>query len=174
MGGFVAVNEEVGHDVMNRWETILTGLESDPTSLSAQLDWVAKKRLLDAYRERQNLDWGDARLAALALQYHDVRPERSVFAKLGMESLVSPADAEAGVSNPPEDTRAYFRGTCLRRWAEDIVAANWDSLVFDLGAEPLRRVPMMEPGRGTRAHVEQLFDTCERPADLLAALDSTG
>ena len=173
MGGLEAVGEEVGHDVLNRWETILTGLESDPMTLANQLDWVAKKRLLDAFRERQNLEWGDARLAALALQYHDIRPDRSVFAKLGMESLVSAAEAEHGVSNPPEDTRAYFRGTCLRRWAEDIVAANWDSLVFDLGAEPLRRVPMMEPTRGTKGHVERLFETCERPVDLLAALDGT-
>ena len=36
-------------------------------------------------------------------------------------------------------TPAYFRGKCLQRWASDIVAANWDSLVFDVGTDPLRR-----------------------------------
>ena len=51
------------------------------------------------------------------------------------------------------------------------MAANWDSLVFDIGNEPLRRVPMMEPTRGTRDHVAALFDTCETPTDLLAALE---
>ena len=49
------------------------------------------------------------------------------------------------MTEPPDDTRAYFRGKCLQRWGDDIVAANWDSLVFDIGGDPLRRVPMMEP-----------------------------
>ena len=37
------------------------------------------------------------------------------------------------MTEPPETTRAYFRGKCLQKWGADIVAANWDSLVFDLG-----------------------------------------
>ena len=65
----------------------------------------------------------------------------------------------------------YFRGTCLQRWAEDIVAANWDSLVFDLGAEPLRRVPMLEPLKGTKEHVAELFERCDTPRELLASLE---
>ncbi len=174
IGGLEAVNDAVGRDLLERWEHILTGLETDPSSLADQLDWVAKHRLLEAYRERNGLDWTDARLAALALQYHDLRADKGIFPRLGVESIVSTEEAEAGVSNPPEDTRAYFRGTCLRRWATDIVAANWDSLVFDIGAEPLRRVPMMEPGRGTRAHVEELFAECEDPSELLAALEGSG
>ena len=170
-GGLEAVGEEVGAEVIRRWEGILTGLQTDPMSLADQLDWVAKKRLIDAYRERGDLDWTDAKLAALALQYHDIRPGKSVFPKLGVESIVDLDEAEAGIAEPPGDTRAYFRGTCLARWADDIVAANWDSLVFDIGNEPLRRVPMMEPTRGTREHVEQLFASCETPTDLLAALE---
>ena len=75
------------------------------------------------------------------------------------------ADAE-----PPPDTRAFFRGRCLQRWPESIVAANWDSLVFDVGGDPLRRVPMMEPLRGTEAHVGSLIDGCETAADLLEKL----
>jgi len=105
------------------------------------------------------------------MQYHDLRPERSVSAKLGLVQIVDPAEAERGVSEPPTDTRAYFRGMCLARWPASIVAANWDSLVFDIGTEPLRRVPMMEPTRGTKAHVQALFETCDEPADLLAALE---
>ena len=59
-----------------RWEAVLTGLETDPMSLADQLDWVAKYRLIDGYRERHGLDWDDARLAAMDLQYHDLRPEQ--------------------------------------------------------------------------------------------------
>ena len=74
------------------------------------------------------------------------------------------------MTEPPPDTRAYFRGRCLQRWPDEIVAANWDSLVFDVGGDPLRRVPMMEPLRGTEAHVGSLIDSCETAADLLEKL----
>ncbi len=49
------------------------------------------------------------------------------------------------------DTRAFFRGQCVARYPEEIVAANWDSVVFDLGEGPLQRVPMLDPLRGTHA-----------------------
>ena len=65
--------------------------------------------------------------------------------------------AEA-ITEPPHDTRAYFRGECLRRYAPAIAAASWDSVIFDVGRESLVRVPMLEPLRGTREHVGELFD----------------
>jgi len=163
---------QVGAMVLDRWEQVLIGLESDPASLSSQLDWVAKRRLIEAYRERHGLEWGDQRLAALDLQYHDVRPAKSLFAKLQMERLVGEAEVEAAVSEPPATTRAYFRGRCLSRFASSVVAANWDSIVFDVGADPLRRVPMMEPLRGTAAHVDTLLQSCESPAELVERLGS--
>ncbi|HLY82857.1 MAG TPA: proteasome accessory factor PafA2 family protein, partial [Acidimicrobiales bacterium] len=39
--------DEVGWDILRRWERVLTGLESDPMSLATQLDWVAKYRLIN-------------------------------------------------------------------------------------------------------------------------------
>jgi Pup amidohydrolase len=170
--GLAVVGEEVGAEVLRRWEAVLTGLESDPMGLADQLDWVAKYRLLDAYRERNALSWGDARMAAMDLQYHDLRAERSLFQHLDVERLIPEDEVASAVTEPPEDTRAYFRGTCLRRWADQIVAANWDSMVFDVGDDPLRRVPMMEPGRGTKAHVGTLLDECNTAAELLDRLGS--
>jgi len=162
--------QEVGEAVLDRWETVLSALETDPGQLAGQLDWVAKHRLIDGYRERHGLRWDDARLAAMDLQYHDLRPERSLAARVGLEALVADEAAARAMTEPPEDTRAYFRGKCLQRWPSNIVAANWDSLVFDVGDEPLRRVPMMEPLRGTRSHVGSLLDRCESAADLLHQL----
>jgi hypothetical protein len=76
----------------------------------------------------------------------------------------------AAITEPPDTTRAYFRGRCLQKWPTDIVAANWDSLVFDVGRDPLRRVPMMEPLRGTADHVASLIDDSDTAAELLARL----
>ncbi len=170
--GLDCIDADTGAEVLRRWELVLTGLESDPMSVADQVDWVAKKRLLDGYRERHGLGWGDARLAAMDLQYHDLRPSKCLARRVGLERLTTDDEVERAKSQPPDDTRAYFRGRCLERWADDIVAANWDSMVFDIGDDPLRRVPMMEPMRGTKAHVGTLLDECETSAELLRRLGS--
>jgi len=170
--GLEAVGDDVGRDVLNRWEAVLSALETDPMSLAGQLDWVAKYQLVSAYRERHALGWSDPKLAALDLQYHDVSPGRSLFARCNIERVVTEDSVREAVTEPPHDTRAYFRGRCLQRWSSSIAAANWDSLVFDLGTDPLRRVPMMEPLRGTAQHVDTLLGAVETPSELLEALGS--
>ena len=171
--GLEAVGPDVGRALLDRWEAVLHALETDYLSLANQLDWVAKYQMVAAYRDRHGLGWGDHKLAALDLQYHDVRPGRSLYERCGIERLVSEDAVISAITNPPTTTRAYFRGRCLQKWAGSIAAANWDSLVFDLGSDPLRRVPMMEPLRGTAVHVDRLLHECETPAQLLEALGST-
>jgi proteasome accessory factor A len=169
--GLEAVEEAVGADVLVRWESVLSALESDPMSLANQLDWVAKYRMMEGFRERHNLDWTSPRLQAMDLQYHDVRPEKSLYERLSIERIVTEAEVIDGISEPPRTTRAYFRGKCLQRWAPQIAAANWDSLVFDLGSEPLKRIPMMEPLRGTADIVDTLLEGCTSPNQLVERLE---
>ena len=162
--------EAVGEAVLRRWESVLDALESDPMTLAGQLDWVAKYRLFVAYRERDGLEWSDPRLAAMDLQYHDIRPATSLSRRLKLERLSTDDEVQRAVTEPPTGTRAYFRGTCLARFAADIVAANWDSIVFDTGDSSLQRVPMLEPGRGTEEHVGELLASAASPSDLLERL----
>ena len=165
-----SVGGPIAEQVVERWEQVLSGLERDPTSLIGQVDWVTTRHLVDGFRDRHALSADDLRLAALDLQYHDLRPSRSLFARMGAETLVDADKVRWAMDNPPDDTRAYFRGQCLKRWPDRIVAANWDSMVFDVGGEALRRVPMMEPTRGTADHVGTLLDTCETVEELLDRL----
>jgi proteasome accessory factor A len=166
--------DEVGGMVLTRWEAALTSLERDPMLLDGQLDWVTKLALLQAYIGRDDLDWSDPKLSLLDLQYHDVRPDRSLYEKLvraaKVERLVDEADVQTAITVAPETTRAWFRGGCLARWPDAVVAANWDSLILDVGSDPLRRIPMMEPLRGTKAHVQPLFDEVGTPAELVERL----
>ena len=164
-------------DVLERWESVLGRLATDPMSLSRELDWVAKLELLQAYRDRDGLGWDNARLQAVDIQYSDVRPDKGLYHRLvargRIERIVDDAAVAQAVGSPPEDTRAYFRGECLRRYAADIAAASWDSVIFDVpGHDTLQRVPTLEPLRGTKAHVGDLLDRCPKAADLLAALGS--
>ncbi len=168
--------DEVGSSVLTRWEAALVALERDPMALSGQLDWVTKLELLRAYADRDRLAWDNPKLALLDLQYHDVRPDRSLYERLAragkIERLVEEEAVLAGMTQPPGSTRAYFRGGCLARWPEAVVAANWDSVILDVGTDPLRRIPMMEPLRGTKAHVEPLFSSVSTPAELVARLQA--
>jgi proteasome accessory factor PafA2 len=156
------------------WEEILTDLELDPMLTADRLDWTAKLRILDGYRERDGLGWDHSKLRMLGLQYHDVDPRRGLYNRLAaagrMKRLFSDEQVMHAAIHPPESTRAFFRGECVSRFGEALVAANWDSLVFDIGEESLRRVPMMEPLRGGKDRVGELLDRAETPAALLRAL----
>jgi proteasome accessory factor PafA2 len=161
-------------EVLERWETVLRGLENDPRTLSAQLDWVAKLRLLEGYRERDGLAWSDAKLRAIDLQYHDVRRDRGLYHRLAhagkVERITTDEEVQRAIMEPPDDTRAFFRGRCIAKYPDAIAAASWDSLILDTGRDALQRIPMREPLRGTRAHVEELLDACEDAAALVDRL----
>jgi len=48
-----------------------------------------------------------------------------------------------------------------------VAAASWDSVIFDVGRDSLQRVPMLEPLRGTKVHVEELLARCTSAAQLV-------
>ncbi|MBF9068514.1 depupylase/deamidase Dop [Streptacidiphilus fuscans] len=167
--------DEQTRDILDRWEDVLGKLERDPMSLSRQLDWVAKKEILEGYRRRDDLDWDDARLHLVDLQYADVRREKGLYNRLvargRMERLLDDAEVLRAAHEPPEDTRAYFRGRCLEQYADHVAAASWDSVIFDIpGRDSLQRVPTLEPLRGTRNHVKALLDRCRTAEELVRVL----
>jgi proteasome accessory factor A len=160
--------------VLHEWEEILTDLERDPLTTADRLDWTAKLGILEGYRARDGLAWDDAKLRLLGLQFHDINPEKGLYHRLvargRMRRMVDDHGMAAAVVHAPESTRAYFRGECVARYGESLVAANWDSLVFDTGEETLKRVPMMEPLRGTKARVGDLLDRSPDAGALIRAL----
>jgi proteasome accessory factor A len=167
----------VESSVLALWERTLDALEADPLSVAGYVDWAAKLRLLEEFRARDGLPWSHPKLRLLDLQYHDVDPGRGLYSRLvragRIERLFDDAAVERAAAEPPERTRAYFRGRCLARFGEAVVAASWDSLVFDVGEAALRRVPMMDPLRGGREHVADIIDRSASAADLVRALGGT-
>jgi proteasome accessory factor A len=162
-------------DVLARWESVLTRLEVDPMLCARELDWVAKLRLLHQYRDRDGLEWDDAKLHLIDLQYADVRPDKGLYHRLvnlgRIDRLLTDEEVAVAMHRPPTDTRAYFRGRCLEQYADQIAAASWDSVIFDLpGHESLQRVPTIDPLRGSKAHVGELLDRCDTAEALFEAL----
>ncbi len=168
--GLESVGNEDGKLILRRWREVIEGLKEDPLSQCHIIDWVAKKRIIDGMVDRHNLRANDPRLKAIDLQYHDMRVEKCLALRANLETMVNNAEVLRAIDTPPDTTRAYFRGMCLKKWPSDVVAANWDSIVFDIGKEPLRRVPMTEPLRGTRSLTGHLFEQCQSPAELVAML----
>ena len=70
-------------DVLARWESVLDRLERDPMLCAGELDWVAKLKLLEQYRQRDGLEWDDAKLQLIDYQYSDIRPEKGLYHRLG-------------------------------------------------------------------------------------------
>jgi proteasome accessory factor A len=163
--------DEQTRDVLARWEAVLEGLRQDPMRLADTLDWVAKLSLLEGYRDREGLEWDAAKLALVDLQWSDVRADKGLYNRLAargrMQRLFTDEEIQAAITEPPTDTRAYFRGRCLAKYADDVAAASWDSVIFDVGRETLQRVPMLEPLRGTKAHVEELLARCDTAVQLV-------
>jgi proteasome accessory factor A len=158
--------------IVQEWGRVLQQLERDPMELHREIDWVMKLHLLTNYMERRDSDWDDPRIAMMDLQYHDIRPERGLYYVLerggSARRMLTEEDILQAIENPPEDTRAYFRGQCLKKFRHQIFGVNWDSISFNLGDGPIKRILMEEPSRGTKRHVQQLLDRSETAADLVA------
>ena len=170
--GLESVDDVVGNDVLLRWASVLDGLETDPLLVANIVDWIAKKRIVDGFAQRHNLQIDDARLKAIDLQYHDMRVDKCLALRAGLVELCAKPDVMTAMVKPPESTRAFFRGTVLQRWPNDVIAANWDSVVFDIPNQGLKRVPMPEPLRGTRQMVGDVLASSRNPAELIENLGS--
>ena len=161
-------------DVLHRWEYVLGHLAYDPFTLARELDWVMKWRLLTSYMERHGESWESARLTMLDLQYHDIRRDKGLYYVLErndeVERIVSDAEIEDAIEAPPEDTRAYLRGMCLKRFRHQVFSVSWDSLALTLAEGDIKRIALEDPLQGTRAHIAEAIETATSAAEFVATL----
>lgn len=167
---------QITKDILVRWEEVLGKLEQDPMQLARELDWVAKRQMIQSYMDRKGCGWDDPRVLLVDLQYHDVRPEKGLYFTLERSNLVdrllSDAEIVKAELNPPPGTRAYFRGSCLMRFAKSVYGTSWTSVLLDVGNTTIKRIPLMEPRRGTESLTRELLEGCDSAAELLAKLSS--
>src|SRR4051812_34222530 len=120
--------------VLSEWEHVLDDLERDSTSVRDRVDWAAKKMLLEAMQAEENLDWSDPWLQSIDLEYHNVDPEKGLYYELvrqgSMRRLVNEDLIRHSIFEPPESTRAFFRGRAVARFDEHIDAIQWDEISF--------------------------------------------
>ena len=168
------------------WSYVLDGLEQlrlsadriildDPLALSRRLDWVLKLWIINRYREGQNCTWGHPLLTVLDLQYHNIDRKEGIFYRTQdqgfTEQLLTDDEIAHFVHAPPDNTRAWFRGKCLEKFAEEIYLVNWEVVGFDQG-DVHRMVPLLNPLKGTRARYREIFDRSRNARELIGLLES--
>ena len=145
------------------WEHVLTGLERDPMSLDRECDWVIKYKLIEAYRERNDLALADPRVALIDLQYHDINRERGLFYRMerkGMvERICDDADLAIAVDRAPETTRARLRGEFIRRAKERKRDYTVDWVHLKLNDQAQRTVLCKDPFKSHDERVEKLIES---------------
>ena len=147
--------------VMQMWEHVLTGLETDPLSLDTECDWVVKYKLIEAYRARHDLPLAHPRVALMDLQYHDVNRERGLFYKMQSRGLVqriaTDAEIDDAMETPPQTTRARLRGEFIRKAKERKRDYTVDWVHLKLNDQAQRTVLCKDPFRYEDDRVEKLI-----------------
>lgn len=104
---------------LNLWRRSLDAFESQDFSLvDKELDWMIKRKFMNSYKEKHQLNDMDSRLILLDISYHNIRKDRGLFyilEKSGMaKTLITNNDVNSAMENPPETTRAALRGRFIK------------------------------------------------------------
>jgi proteasome accessory factor A len=124
--------------ILSEWENVLNDLERDPMATRDRVDWSAKKFLLDALQQDEKLSWSDPWLQSIDLEYHNLDLDHGLYYELLRKGLMRRVTTEdeikAAIFNPPETTRAFFRGRAVARFNDEISSIQWDEIVFSNGS----------------------------------------
>ncbi|MCC5951257.1 MAG: Pup--protein ligase [Acidimicrobiia bacterium] len=152
---------EVETMALQMWEHCLEGLRRDPLSLDREVDWVIKYKLIEAYRERNDLELHHPKVALIDLQYHDISRQRSLFYKLQqrglVERMVTDEAITTAVETPPQTTRARLRGEFIRRAKERKRDFTVDWVHLKLNDQAQRTVLCKDPFTSSDERVERLI-----------------
>src|SRR5436853_2315134 len=128
--------------ILREWENVLNDLERDVMVTRDRIDWAAKKFLLNALQEEEKLSWTDPWLQSIDLEYHNIDFDQGLYYELVRQGSIRRVSSEdeikQAIYNPPETTRAFFRGRSVARFNDEIASIQWDEIVFANGSRSCR------------------------------------
>jgi len=156
-------------EIIALWDRVLSALRAGRADeLEGQLDWVLKRSLLRrAMARNPALSWASPQIRHLDLIYASLAPDDGLFWACDQEGLVENVVANERIDElmrvPPEDTRAWTRGTLLRHaGAGGVDDAGWDWVrVRTTGRSGWRdpaTIRFPDPLSCTRAETEGAFE----------------
>ncbi len=168
--------DPISKDILTKWGYTLDKLAEEPRLLYKEIDWVIKLEMIESYMSKKGWDWKDSRVFMLDLQYHDIRMDKGLYYLLErggyVERILEPGEIKDALENPPIDTRAYFRGECLKKYPKQVYGASWSSIIFDTGPSALKKVPLMDPSKGTKELLGNILEGSNTVEDLLSKISA--
>ncbi len=154
-------NEEMAR-VVDLWGRVLDAIETqDFSAVDTEIDWVIKKKLLDAYRAKLTEGYEHPKLQQIDLAYHNIHPERSLFYLLQRKGLVARWTTDEAIDeatrHAPHTTRAALRERFLRA-ADELdasISVDWVQMKVDR-PEP-RTVELKDPFANEDERVDDLI-----------------
>lgn len=156
-GGGGAGGEREREQLLDDWTRVLDDLERDPLLAADRLDWAAKFDLIETFRENEGVEEDDPWLQSLDLSYHLLdRADGLFFAMMDQGSFRLPFGQQPpprATVAAPKTTRAALRGALVERFAERVVAAQWDHVQLrdDSGKIEIDLRSAFDPDKITKA-----------------------
>ncbi|MEO3935275.1 Pup--protein ligase [Dermatophilaceae bacterium Soc4.6] len=165
--GFVereGLTAPVQKQVLDLWGRTLTAVETGDLSLvDTEIDWVIKKRLIDRYMAKHDLELSDPRILQIDLAYHDINRRRGLFYLLQKRGLAARVctDLETfeAKGRPPQTTRAKLRGDFIRAAQEHRRDFTVDWVHLKLNDQAQRTVLCKDPFASTDVRVARLVES---------------
>lgn len=128
-----ATNE--AKDILERWDEVLTLLETNPDELIGRLDWVTKQFLL---RQAADDDADAAVKKKIDIRYHELTPDgyyRRLESTGVTRSVLFTEEIERATKIPPKATPATIRSRFMRDLANRNrgLRVNWDTIIIGRG-----------------------------------------
>ncbi|MFQ5579859.1 MAG: Pup--protein ligase [Nitrospiria bacterium] len=155
--------DDIGRDILERWEYVLEELEEDPSRLDREIDWIAKKTLINKFMDKKGCGLDDPRVAMLDLQYHEIRQDRGLYYLLCRQGLIervaSEEDIQRAIARPPQTTRAKIRGDFIRFAKAKNRSYTVDWTYLKLNGYWEETILCMDPFSSVNQRVEELIAT---------------
>jgi len=131
--------------VVSECRELLELLKSGSDKVASQVDWAAKKGLLEQVIDSEGLNWRDSGMRAYDLEYHNVDPDEGLYWAMADAGMVPPMtiDEDRLDRLPNEPTRARARGLALRH--PELKRASWGTLTFE--SNGVERTVVLDPSR---------------------------
>ncbi len=167
--------DENSRQVVDFWEQAITGLRNKREDLADRIDWIAKLILIEKYQEKNGLTIDDDVIKSIDIKYSEITSEDGIAQVLKRNRLLkeylNPFDVQEAVSEPPINTRAWFRGKSVSKFSKSIAAASWDSLIFDIDKnQPLFRIATADPLKGTQELTGEMINQSDTALDLVNSI----
>ena len=147
---------------LNLWRRSLDALESQDYSLvDMELDWMIKRKFMNSYKEKHQLNDMDSRLILLDISYHNIRKDRGLFyilEKSGMaKTLITNNDVNSAMENPPQTTRAALRGRFIKVAQEKKRDFTVDWVNLKINDQQQSSIACKDPFKNTDERVDKLI-----------------